>query len=134
MRLTDHTDYALRLLMYLNQRKSLMITLNELAERLNVSKNNLIKASNQLAKLGLIETTRGRAGGLTIREEAGRTSLREIIVRTEETFYMAACFTGKRCDCRFLRHCLLKKTLAEALDAFLNSLDKTTLDDITPKN
>jgi Rrf2 family nitric oxide-sensitive transcriptional repressor len=132
MRLTDHTDYSLRLLMYLNQRKNLMITLNELSKRLDVSKNNLIKASNQLAKLGLIETTKGRSGGLTIRENAGQTSLREIIVRTEHTFYMAACFTGKRCDCTFLKHCLLKKKLAEALDAFLNSLEKTTLDDITP--
>ncbi len=34
--------------MYLNQQKRL-VTLNELSEKLDISKNNLIKVSNQLA-------------------------------------------------------------------------------------
>lgn len=44
MRLTDHTDYSLRILIYLNQCKRL-VTLNELSLKLGISKNNLIKAS-----------------------------------------------------------------------------------------
>jgi Rrf2 family nitric oxide-sensitive transcriptional repressor len=132
MRLTDHTDYSLRVLMYLNQKKKL-VTLNELSEKLAVSKNNLIKVSNQLAKLGLIETTKGRAGGLTLSKEAGQTSLKEIICRTEETFFVAECFAEKRCECTFLRNCLLRATLRDALNAFLTALERKTLDDVTPK-
>lgn len=131
MRLTDHTDYSLRVLMYLNGHKRL-VTLNELSEKIGVSKNNLIKASNQLAKLNFIETTRGRGGGLLIREETGRKSLKEIISGTEETFAMAACFAGKKCDCSFHPGCSLKKSLSVALQAFLDSLDGTTLNDVTP--
>lgn len=132
MRLTDHTDYSLRVLMYLNQKKEL-VTLNELSEMLGVSKNNLIKVSNQLAKLGLIETTRGRAGGLLIKEETGHRSLKEIILQTEETFYIAECFSGKKCECTFLPRCQLKRSLMDAVQAFLDSLAQKTLNDVTPK-
>ena len=116
MRLTSHTDYSLRVLMYLNQQKRL-VTLNELSEKLDISKNNLIKVSNQLAKLNFIETTRGRVGGLTIKEEI---------------FFIPGCYSGQKCDCIFLPACLLRKSLIDALDAFLNSLGQKTLNDVTP--
>lgn len=130
MRLTDHTDYSLRVLMYLNRKKT-QVTLNELAEVLRISRNNLIKVSNQLAKLGYVETTRGRSGGLTITPEAGRASLKDIIAKTEETFSLAECFGNGKSHCTFLRGCRLKKSLNEALNAFLESLARTTLDDVS---
>lgn len=132
MHLTDHTDYSLRVLIYLNEKKQL-ITLNELAEKVGVSKNNLIKVSNQLAKLGFIETSRGRAGGLTIKSETGYKSLKDIISRTEPHFYMAECFSGQKCDCLYRNKCSLKRSLADALQSFLDSLAQKTLNDVTPK-
>lgn len=133
MRLTDHTDYSLRVLMYLNEKKRL-VTLNELAKKVGVSRNNLIKVSNQLAKLNFIDTTRGRSGGLVIKDETGARSLKEIVMRTEPTFYIAECFSGKKCDCLYLNRCSLKASLSEALRAFLDSLAQKTLNDVTPKS
>ncbi|MCO5113269.1 MAG: Rrf2 family transcriptional regulator [Bdellovibrionaceae bacterium] len=130
MRLTDHTDYSFRVLMYLNQKKQ-PATLNELSEKLDVSKNNLIKVSNQLAKLGYITTTRGRTGGLVINEDTGSRTLKEILLETEESFHLAGCFKSNRCDCSFVKNCLLKQSLKKALDSFLNSLAEKTLNDIT---
>lgn len=132
MRLTDHTDYSLRVLMYLNQKRTL-VTLNELSEKLEVSKNNLIKVSNQLAKLNFIDTTRGRTGGLLIKEETGNKSLKDIILKTEETFHLAECFSNKKSNCPFLPSCFLKKGLQEAFQAFLESLAGKTLNDCTAK-
>lgn len=133
MRLTDHTDYSLRVLMYLNQTKRL-ITLQELSKRVGVSRNNLIKASNQLSKLGFVESIKGRAGGLKIGKDAGEKTLREIVSQTEENFFMADCFAAENCKCVFYPKCPLKRSLKLALDAFLLSLGKTTLDDVTPKD
>lgn len=130
MRLTDHTDYSLRVLIYLNQ-EGTSVTLNELSEKLGISRNNLIKVSNQLAKQNFIDTSRGRAGGLIIREETGNRSLKDIVVKTEETFYIAECFSGMNCNCTFLPGCYLRLSLQEALQAFLNSLAKKTLNDVT---
>lgn len=132
MRLTDHTDYSLRVLMYLNQEKRL-ITLNELSENLNISKNNLIKVSHQLAKFEFIDTIRGRSGGLLIKSETGLKTIKEIILQTEESFHVASCFAQNQCDCTFLRNCLLRFSLKEALQAFLDTLEKKTLNDVTPK-
>lgn len=132
MRLTNHTDYSLRVLMYLNVQKRL-VTLNDLAEKVGVSRNNLIKVSNQLAKLNLIDTKRGRTGGLTIKRETGLKNLKEIILKTEANFYLAECFSGQKCYCIFQRGCGLKKTLYDATDAFLESLGKKTLNDVTPQ-
>jgi Rrf2 family nitric oxide-sensitive transcriptional repressor len=116
--------------MYLNQNRSL-VTLNELAEKLAISKNNLIKVSNQLAKLGFIESTRGRAGGIWIHEFAGNLSLKEIVNSTE-SFNLAECFSNKKTSCTFFRGCLLQKSLTDAMNAFLHTLSKSTLNDVAP--
>lgn len=129
MRLTDHTDYSIRILIYLNQCKRL-VTLNELSTELGISKNNLIKASNQLAKHGFIETSRGRTGGLWISDDAGKNSLKEIILKTE-SLNLAECFSNNNVQCTFRNNCLLKRSFSEALSAFLNSLGRTTLNDVT---
>lgn len=131
MRLTDHTDYSLRVLMYLNHTKKL-VTLSELSENLEISRNNLIKVSNQLVKRGLIKSTRGKSGGVIICENSGTVNLREIISYTEETFDIAECFSNSKSNCTFIKKCYLKKSLNSALNAFFMSLEKTTLNDITP--
>lgn len=123
----------MRTLMYLNREKRL-VTLSELSETLGISRNNLIKVSNQLSKKGLIVTTRGRSGGLSIGPLTGRTTLKEIVSLTEETFNMAECFSRKqKSACTFMPSCVLKGALHEALEAFLDALGKRTLDEVTPK-
>ena len=118
--------------MYLNQEQRL-VTLGELSDRIGVSKNNLIKVSNQLSKLGLIDTARGRAGGLTIGKGTGQKTIREIVEKTEETFYIAQCFAKAPCECGFLKTCLLRKKLEDAIEVFLASLGQTTLNEVTPE-
>lgn len=118
--------------MYLNQVKK-KVTLSELADQLRISRNNLIKASNQLAKMGLIETKTGRFGGLKLKEGAERVTLKEIIKQTEENFNLAGCFPENKFACTFLKGCQLKVALQSAIDTFLDSLGQITLDDITPK-
>ncbi len=132
MRLTDHTDYSLRTLMYLNQIQQ-KVTLSELSDRLKISRNNLIKVSNQLAKLGLVETSMGRSGGLILKVDARKISLKQIIEQTEENFNLAECFPRGRGTCTYRQSCLLKTSLKKALDAFLESLEGVTLADVTPK-
>jgi len=119
--------------MYLNECKRI-VTLNELSGKIGVSKNNLIKVSNQLAKLNFVDSTRGRSGGLMIREETGRKSLKEIVMNTEATFNIAECFSGKKCECLYRLRCALKKSLSDALLAFLDTLAQKTLNDVTPKS
>lgn len=130
MHLTDSTDYTLRVLIHLNRTKS-VTTLTELSKKLKISRNTLTKISNRLAKSGYVETTRGPSGGLLIRKETGEISLGEIISNTEENLYLAECFAGSKISCTLLKGCVLKVCLNEALDAFVSTLNKYTLNDIS---
>lgn len=132
MHLTDFTDYSLRVLIYLNKTKKLA-TLNELSRRLAISRNNLIKVSSKLEKLGYITTVRGRSGGLQISPETPQVSLGTIVRKTEERMQLAECFSNGKILCTLQHGCLLKNRLHEALEAFMISLDKYSLNDITPE-
>ena len=71
MRLSEYTDYTLRVLMYCARHRERLVTINELAEQHGLSKGHLMKVVNDLARQGLIETTRGRGGGLRLSNEPG---------------------------------------------------------------
>lgn len=131
MRLTDYTDYTLRVLIHLNRTKE-VFTLQELSKQLGVSRNNLTKISNKLVKLGYVDAARGRSGGLRIRKEAGRAYVGDIVRQMEESLQLAQCFSGEKSSCSFFGGCALKVSLQGALEAFIDSLNKYTLNDITP--
>jgi len=108
-----------------------MVTLGELAEKLKISRNTLIKISNKLTKLGYVDATRGPSGGLRLGQEAGRETVGAIVRNIEENMHLAECFKDGKIQCTLLKGCVLKICLDEALDAFVSSLDKYTLNDIT---
>jgi Rrf2 family transcriptional regulator, nitric oxide-sensitive transcriptional repressor len=66
MRLTLHTDYALRLLIYIATRPDAMCAVNEVARAYQLSHNHLVKVAQTLRDIGLVETSRGRAGGIRL--------------------------------------------------------------------
>jgi AraC-like DNA-binding protein len=59
----------LRVLMYCAAHRDRLVTIGELAEQHGLSKNHLMKVVNDLARQGLLETTRGRGGGLRLLAE-----------------------------------------------------------------
>ena len=62
MRLADYTDYTLRVLMYCASNPDRLVTIAEIADVHGVSKNHLMKIVNDLARQGVLETSRGRGG------------------------------------------------------------------------
>jgi Rrf2 family nitric oxide-sensitive transcriptional repressor len=131
MRLTLHTDNALRVLVHVGLKGGELVTINEIAECYGISKNHLTKVVHQLGKSGYLETVRGKYGGVRLMVEPGSVKLGEFIRRTEDDFALARCM---RCDdqggCRIGANCLARKALTEALEDFFVSLDRYTLADM----
>ena len=50
MRLSEYTDYTLRVLMYCARHRERLVTINELAEQHGLSKGHLMKVVNDLAR------------------------------------------------------------------------------------
>jgi Rrf2 family nitric oxide-sensitive transcriptional repressor len=129
MRLTAHTDYALRTLMYLAVRPERAATIAEIAATYSISEAHLTKIVHQLGLTGEIATTRGRGGGLRLGKPAASIDLGAVVRRTEPDMNLVACF-GEAGRCPIDEACVLSAALREALDAFLAVLDRYTLADL----
>jgi len=127
MRLTDYTDYALRLLMHLGVHPGKIITVREIAAIHRISHNHLTKIAHQLGVLGILDTLRGRAGGIRLARPAEQIMLGAVIRMTEPDFQMVDCFSEADSTCVLAGRCKLNRLLAEATDAYLNLLDKVPL-------
>lgn len=132
MKLTQYTDYSLRVLMYLGSRPEEKVQIDEIADFYHISKNHLMKVVNHLAKLEYIKTIRGRGGGIMLNYEPHELVLGNIVRNTEDNFHMAECFR-KDNECVLTNVCGLTPILGSALNAYLNTLDQYTLEDIIPK-
>ena len=64
MRLNTRTDYALRLLLYLQSSGARPASVREIAAAYAISPEHLTKVARELTLRGWIETRRGRHGGL----------------------------------------------------------------------
>jgi len=130
MRMTLHTDYALRMLIYVASRRDGVCTVNDVAEAYRLSRNHLLKVAQTLRGLGFIETTRGRSGGIRLARAPGEIGLGALVRATEEEFSLTECMQAQGRACAISPACRLKGMLHEALAAFLEVLDKYTLEDI----
>lgn len=133
MHLTIHSDYALRVLLFLKVEDDRSCTIQEIAEAYGISRNHLMKVAQELAQLGYVNATRGRGGGLRLALPPGEIRLGEVVRRTEPHFNLAECFDLKTNTCPIVPACDLKRVLAEAGQAFLATLDGYTLADLGRK-
>ncbi len=134
MKLTSWTDYSLRVLMYCaaSQGREQPVTITEIAEAHNISRSHLTKIVVALSDQGLLETTRGRGGGLRLLKPAKDIVLGEVVRKTETDFTMVECFAPATDSCRLIGHCRLMTVLQEALQSYLQVLDGVTLAELVP--
>ncbi len=130
MRLAEYTDYTLRVLMYCAAHPRQLVTIGELAERHRLSKSHLMKIVNDLARQGLLETTRGRGGGLRLVKDAAAIRVGDVVRACETDFRLVECFDAATNLCTLSPSCRLKRVLSAALKAYFSELDGVTLADI----
>ena len=129
MRLTNFSDYALRVLMYAAARGDRLITIDETAKVYGISRTHLMKIVNQLTRAGYLKAVRGRSGGVTLAKRPNKIRLGDVVRITEPDFALVECF-GPDNQCVITARCRLRRALGEALDAFIATLDRYTLADL----
>lgn len=130
MRLSDYADYTLRVLMYCATHTDRLLTIAEMAEGLQVSRNHLMKIVNDLAHQGLLETLRGRGGGVRLMKPASAIRVGDVLRAAETDFRLVECFDSSADRCTLTPACRLRGALHGALRAFLAELDAVSLADI----
>ena len=131
VRLSEYTDYTLRVLIYCATHRDGLVTIAELAEQHGLSKNHLMKVVNDLARQGLIETTRGRGGGLRLLAEPETICIGDVVRASETDFRLVECFDPDTNACTLTPNCRLKHLFDEALQGYFKALDGATLADMT---
>ncbi|KEZ76816.1 RrF2 family transcriptional regulator [Salinisphaera hydrothermalis] len=129
MQLTTHTDYSLRLLIYLAVRDDDQpVQVGDVAARYGISAHHMAKVAQTLVQLGYIHSYRGRGGGVALAMAPARINI-GAVVRQTESFKLLECF-GPGSTCPIDPACRLKQALGEAQQAFVQVLDAYTLEQI----
>lgn len=130
MRLSDYADYSLRVLMYCAANPHRLVTIAELAQWHQLSKSHLMKIVNDLARQGLLETTRGRGGGLRLLKDPASIRVGDVVRAAETDFRLVECFDAQINECVLAPGCRLKRVFQRALQAYFDELDGSTLADL----
>lgn len=133
MRLTVFSDYTLRVLMYLALDRTRLATIPEMAAAYGISENHLMKVVHQLARAGVVESVRGKGGGVRLARAPDEIRLGEIVRASEGNAPIVECMSGDPGACRITAPCRLKGILVDAFDALYDSLDEHTLADLVEK-
>lgn len=131
MRLTNYTDYSLRVLIYLASKPlDELSTITEIAEAYSISRNHLSKVIHELGIFGFIQTIRGRGGGIKLAAPPEEINIGKVVRQIEDDFKLVECFSDGPSTCVITPVCGLKHALNRALNAYLAVLDEYTLADI----
>jgi Rrf2 family transcriptional regulator, nitric oxide-sensitive transcriptional repressor len=129
MQLTLHTDYALRVLLYLAHFPTRRVTTAEISKAYGISKHHLVRVVQTLAEHGYVELIMGRGGGIELAKQPRDIRLGEVVRRTEVNFNVVECFQPETSACTITGVCGLTAPLYHARDAFLSELDRYSLAD-----
>ncbi len=130
MQLTLHSDYALRVLIYLGTHRDKLVTTQEISSAYGISKHHLVRVVQTLAEHQYVRLQPGRSGGVKLAREPQEIRLGDVVRRAEPSMRLAECFDREANQCPIASVCALKGMLSEALEAFLGSLNQYTLADI----
>jgi len=130
MRLTTYSDYTLRVLMYLALDRSRLATIPEIATAYGISRNHLMKVVHQLGRAGVIESVRGKGGGIRLARAPEQIRIGEIVRASEGSAPIVECLSGDANTCRIAPVCRLTRVLTDGFDALYERLNGYTLADL----
>ena len=128
MRLALHTDYALRVLIFLAIHGH-RAKIGQIAEFFHISRDHLAKVVQRLNQELFIRTIRGVGGGLELARRPEEIRIGDVIERFEGGMHLLDCVVVEDV-CVIQPGCRLRNVLIEAEQVQLNYLNSVTLADV----
>jgi Rrf2 family nitric oxide-sensitive transcriptional repressor len=128
MRLSLHTDYALRTLMFLAARPG-RGSIGQVAEFFRISKDHVAKVVQALARLEYVRSIRGIGGGIELLRRPEEIRIGQVIRDFEGPLHLLECVAVENV-CVVQPRCRLKHVLAKAERLQMDYLDSVRLSDV----
>jgi Rrf2 family protein len=123
-----HTDYAARIVLHLaSQDAGARITADEIAAKRLLPPAFVRRIIGKLADTGILATTRGAGGGVTLARPAREISLLDVVRAMEGGLVLNACVDSPQA-CPLAVACPVNKAWCEATDSLAASLAKVRFD------
>ena len=129
MHLNQASDFALRILMLLANKKDPM-TVDEIAQQLLLVKSHTMKIVAKLVKAELLVSQRGRTGGVSLGKSPEHISVGDVVRTIETDFAIVECMRDGGSTCTYLPNCKLRGVMHDAYGAFQEVLDGQSLKSI----
>jgi Rrf2 family protein len=126
MQITRQADYAIRAVRYLaKQGENQRAATSTVAREMKIPPSFLAKIISQLSIAGLLHTSRGARGGVSLAREAKDISLLDVVEAIDGPILLNEC-VGDPDGCQFTDDCAMHPIWKEAQETLVNRLRATT--------
>lgn len=132
MQITRQADYAVRAVLHLARSGDTRTATSVIAEEQKIPPSFLAKIISQLSIAGLLHTSRGARGGVTLARDAGEITLLEVIEAIDGPIQLNEC-VGDTNTCSFDKDCPLRPVWCEAQEQLVGRLKGTNFADMIAK-
>jgi Rrf2 family protein len=133
MQITRQADYAIRAVRYLaKQGPNQRAATSTVAQEMKIPPSFLAKIISQLSIAGLLHTSRGARGGVTLARDAKEISLLDVVEAIDGPILLNEC-VGDPADCVFSDDCLVHPIWVEAQETLVKRLRETKFDKLAVK-
>ena len=130
MQITRQADYAVRAVLYLaHLDNSERAATSTVAQEQHIPPSFLAKIISQLSIAGLLHTSRGARGGVTLAREPKDITLLEVVEAIDGPIQLNEC-VGDEGSCSFGRECPLQSVWCEAQEKLVAQLKSTNFADL----
>jgi Rrf2 family protein len=126
MQITRQADYAMRAVMYLSKLGTdRRAATSQIAEEQNIPPSFLAKIVSQLSVAGLLQTSRGARGGVSLARPPEEISFLEVVEAIDGPILINECVMDSG-SCTFGETCALRPVFCDVQAELVNRLEKTT--------
>ena len=130
MRLTAFSDVSLRIMMLLSSlQEGEKLSTQRISDGVGTPYNHVAKSVAFLVNQGLLESTRGRSGGVLLSETGRKATVGQVLRSTEGDIPMIEC-EDENGNCPLDSFCRLRTVLARAREAFYASVDDVVISEL----
>ena len=130
MQITRQADYAVRAVLYLARVGNAERTATSIiAKEQNIPPSFLAKIISQLSIAGLLHTSRGARGGVTLARDPKEITLLEVVEAIDGPIQLNECVQGEGI-CSFEDSCPIRAVWCDAQDELVTRLKKTNFGEL----